>query len=359
MSKQSSSKSAPRRNQMGAVDGRSIDHDTLEQIRRRAAERVLDGGERVADVARALGFHPNVVSRWVSRARREGREALAARPISGRPSKLADGQIEIVRQVLLTMCPTWWGFDSVLWTRAMVAEVIERMFDIPISKESAGRIMRERMGLTPQRPVRRAYEADPERVREWLGERYPAIARRAKEKGATIYFADEGQVRSDYHSGTTWAPSGETPVVEATGQRFAVNLLSAISPGGELRWMEIDGRMTGEKFVEFLRRLIHRRRKPVFVIVDGHPTHRAKVVGEFVEANSDRLELHFLPGYSPQLNPDELVWNDLKHHTIGKRGFHVVRQLRRMVHEHLNWMSSAPRLIRSFFEEPHCRYAKA
>ena len=149
-----------------------------------------------------------------------------------------------------------------LWTRAMVAEVIERMFGVTVSEASAGRIMRERMGLTPQRPVRRVYESDAERVRHWVEEAYPRIATRACERGASIYFADEAQVRSDYHSGTTWAPSGETPVVEATGQRFAVNLISAISPDGELRWMEVEGRMTGEKFVEFLARLIKRRRKP-------------------------------------------------------------------------------------------------
>ena len=246
---------------MGAPDGRSLDHESLERMRLRAVERV-EAGERNVDVARALGFDPAVVSRWVSRARKEGVEALESRPITGRPSKLEDKQVEIVRQALVTMCPTWWGFPSVLWTRAMVAEVIERMFGVTVSEASAGRIMRERMGLTPQRPVRRAYESDAERVRHWVEEEYPRIATRARERGATIYFADEAQVRSDYHSGTTWARCGETPVVEATGQRFAVNLISAISPDGELRWMEVEGRMTGEKFVEFLARLIKRRRKP-------------------------------------------------------------------------------------------------
>ena len=343
---------------MGAVDGRSLDHDTLEQMRLRAVERI-EAGERTVDVARALGFDPAVVSRWVGRARREGIESLEARPISGRPPKLDDEQVEVVRLALLMIRPRLWGFESELWTRAMVVEVIERLYGISISKESVGRIMRERMGLSAQRPVRRAYEADAEQVERWVEEEYPAIAERAAKAGATIYFADEAQVRSDDHSGTTWAPIGETPVVEATGQRFAINLISAISPGGEMRWMEVEGTMKGEKFVEFLSRLIKRRRKPVFVIVDGHPAHKAKVVKEFVKANEKRLELHFLPGYSPQLNPDEQLWNHLKNHTVGKRGFYVVEQLRRMVHEHLRWMADTPRLIRAFFEERHCQYAKA
>ena len=348
----------PRKNKMGAADGRSMDHQSLERLRLRAVERI-EAGERTVDVARALGFDPSVVSRWVSRARRDGIEALKSKPITGRPSKLDDKQVEVVRLALLSVRPPLWGFASELWTRAMVAEVIEKMFGITISKESVGRIMRERMGLSPQRPVRRAYESDDGSVARWIEEQYPVIAKDAAEKGATIYFADEAQVRSDYHSGTTWAPIGETPVVRATGQRFSVNLISAISPEGELRWMEVEGSMTGDKFVEFLQRLIKRRRKPVFLILDGYPTHKSKVVKEFVEENKERLELYFLPSYSPQLNPDEQVWNHLKNHTIGKRGFHVVSELKRMVHEHLDWMADTPKLIRAFFKERHCLYAKA
>ena len=345
---------------MGAVDGRSLDHGTLEQMRLRAADRILDGGERTVDVARALGFDPAVVSRWVSKARREGREALAAQPIPGRPPALDDEQVEIVRLALLTIRPSLWGFPSDLWTRARVVDVIERMYGITLGEGAVGRMMRERMGLSPQRPVRRAYEADDGQVERWVNETYPAIAERAAERGATIYFADEAQVRSDYHSGTSWAPVGETPTVGSTGQRFAVNLISAISPEGQMRWMEVEGKMTAERFIEFLERLIKRRRKPTFVIVDGHPTHRAKKVKEFVAANAERLELHFLPGYSPQLNPDEQVWNHLKHHDIGKRsGIHVVEQLRRVVHEHLERMAATPKLIRAFFEERFCRYARA
>ena len=344
---------------MGAVDGRSLDHDTLEQMRLRAVERILDGGERTVDVARALGFDPAVVSRWVSKARREGREALAAQPIPGRPPALDEEQVEIVRQALLTIRPTLWGFESDLWTRARVAEVIERLYGITLGEGAVGRMMRQRMGLSPQRPVRRAYEADDGQVERWVNETYPVIAERAKATGATIYFADEAQVRSDYHSGTSWAPVGETPIVGSTGQRFAVNLISAISPEGQMRWMEVEGKMTAERFIEFLKRLIKRRRKPTVVIVDGHPAHKAKAVREFVAANEGRLELHFLPGYSPQLNPDEQVWNHLKHHNVGKRGgIYVVEQLRRVVHEHLDWMAATPRLIRAFFEEQFCRYAR-
>ena len=123
--------------------------------------------------------------------------------------------------------------------------------------------------------------------------------------------------------------------------------------------MEVNGPMNGERFVEFLEAMVKRRRKPIYLIVDGHPAHRAKLVTAWLEKNKERLRMFVLPGYSPHLNPDELVWNDLKNHTIGKRAFHAAGQLRKIVHEHMEWMRSTRSLIRSFFEEPSVRYVKA
>lgn len=343
-------------NKQGVRDGRSLDHDTLEQIRLRAVERV-EAGVRIVDVARALGFDRAVVGRWVAKARKDGVEALRARPITGRPPSLDDRQVKLIRDLIVSIPASFWGFASELWTRAMVAHVIDRVFGVTLSERAVGQIMRRRMGLTPQRPVRRAFECDPEAGRQWKREEYPRIRARAEKAGATIYFADEAAMTWDYHSGTSWAPKGRTPVLEATGTHMKINLISAISPEGELRWMEVDGSMTAERFIEFLARLIKGRRKPVYVIVDGHPAHRAGAVRKFVAANRKRLELYVLPGYSPHLNPDEQVWNHLKNHTLGKRGFQVVEELRRMVHEHMNWLGRSAKLIRSFFEEPYCRYA--
>lgn len=201
----------------------------------------------------------------------------------------------------------FWGFTPKLWTRAMVADLIEHVFSTRLSVEAVGRMMRDRMGMSPQRPVRGAYQGNEALVRRWVEQDYPAIQARAKARGATIYFADEASVRSDYHSGTSWAPVGETPVIGATGSRYSVNLVSAISPCGELRWMRVEGRMNAARFIDFLAALI--KRKPVFMIVDNHPSHRAKAVADFVEANKKRLELYFLSPYSRQLNPDEQVWN--------------------------------------------------
>ena len=331
----------------------------MEEIRFLAAERVL-AGERPTDVARTLGFDRAVVSRWAQKARKHGLEALEASVAPGRTPTLDDDQVAFVRLLILELDPEILGFETALWTRAMVAVLIEHLFGHRLSVEAVGRMMRDRMGLSPQRPVRRASEANAAAARRWVGQDYPAIRSRAKALGARIYFADEASVRTDYHSGTTWAAVGSTPVVRSEAKRATVNLVSAISPEGDLRWARVRGRMTAERFIDFLAALIEDRDKPTFVIVDNHPVHRAKAVAAFVEANAERLELHFLPPYSSELNPDEQVWNHLKHHTVGKRGGRAkAKRLWRWVSEHLDGLTKVPELVRAFFHQPDCEYAAA
>ena len=354
----SSSSSSSGSTESAKRDGRSLDRRTQEHLRLLAAERVL-AGERPTDVARTLGFDLSVVSRWVSTARKHGLEALHATVAPGRTPTLDDDQVGFVRLLVLELEPEILGFESALWTRAMVAALIERLYGHRLSVEAVGRMMRDRMGLSPQRPVRRASEASAVEARRWVERDYPAIEVRAKAVGARIYFADEASVRSDYHSGTTWAAVGQTPVVRGEAKRASVNLVSAISPDGELRWARVEGAMTAERFIDFLGALIEDEEGPVFVIVDNHPVHRSKAVAAFVEANAERLELYFLPPYSPELNPDEQVWNHLKHHTVGKRAKGKAKQLWRWASEHLDALTTAPELIRAFFEQPDCRYAAA
>ena len=187
---------------------------------------------------------------------------------------------------------------------------------------------------------------------------YPKIRKLARRVGASIYFADESAVRSDYHAGTTWAPVGQTPVVETTGARYRVNMVSAISPRGEMRFMVVDGRMNGEKFRDFLKRLTHGASKPVFLIVDGHPSHRSGKVKEFVRSTNGMLRLFFLPPYAPEVNPDELVWNNVKNHGIGRRALSGgVEKLKRLVISHLRMIQKMPVLVRGFFQHPETRYA--
>ena len=250
-------------------------------------------------------------------------------------------------------------FEFALWTRAMVRDLIRQHCGVTLSLASVGRLLRS-LGLTPQRPVRRAIEQVPAKVREWLTVDYPAIQAKARKAGAQIFFADEAGVRSNsHHSGTTWALMGQTPVVPATGKRFGLNLVSAVSPQGVLRFMVVDGRMTAVRFIAFLKRLLHNQTQPIFLIVDQHSSHRAKAVQEFVASTDGHLELFFLPPYSPELNPDELVWNHLKTHGVRKRLLQTPQELKRYVLGHMRSLQRTPALLRGFFKKPSLRYITA
>jgi transposase len=290
-------------------DGRKLDHRTLEVLRLRAVDQV-QAGAHPEDVASALGLHRKTVYGWLAKFREGGRDALVAKPVPGRPPKLSGAQIARLYEWIVGSDPAQFSFEFALWTREMVRQVIRREFQISLSVVSVGRLLRT-MGLSPQRPLYRAYQQNPEAVQRWKDEQFPAIRTQAKAEGATIYFADEAGVRSDYHAGTTWAPVGRTPVVKATGARFSLNMLSAVSAQGALRFMIHEGTVNATVFIEFCKRLLRDADRPVYLVVDGHPAHRARATTEFVASTEGRLKLFLLPAYSPELNPDEWVWKNV------------------------------------------------
>jgi transposase len=177
-------------------------------------------------------------------------------------------------------------------------------------------------------------------------------------EGAVIFFADESGIRSDHHAGTTWAATGQTPVVKATGARYGFNMLSAVSAQGHFRFMTVEGRVNAEVFRDFLQRLITGMQRKVFLVVDGHPAHKSKLVRTFVAANAERLELFFLPPYSPELNPDELVWAHVKTR-VAKATTQTKAELKSMVNRTLRRLQKLPEIVAGFFCAPTCRYAAA
>ena len=236
---------------------------------------------------------------------------------------------------------------------------VPAIMEILAPEKGVGSGVRGSMLLWPQRPLWRAYQQDPEAVRRWKEEEYPRIRRRAKRVGAQIFFGDEAGVRSDFHSGGTWGRRGQTPIVSTTGARFSENIISAISAQGQLRFMMTRGRVTAAVFIEFLKRLLVNAPSPIFLIVDGHPTHKAKAVKRFIEKQDGDLELYYLPPYSPELNPDELVWNDLKNKALGRKVILSKEALRNLPLSHLHRLQRLPRLISSFFLAPTTLYASS
>ena len=338
-------------------DGRKLDHQTLEVLRLRAVEQIEAGAHPEA-VADALGLARGTVYMWLAKYREGGRDALKARPVPGRPPKLSGPQLRRLYALIVGADPRQLEFEFALWTREMVRELIRREFMVALSVVSVGRLLRK-LGLSPQRPLYRAYQQDPQAVQRWKSEEYPRIRTEAEAAGATIYFADEAGIRSDYHAGTTWAPVGRTPVVKATGARFSVNMVSAVTAKGALRFAVYDETFTANLFVDFCKRLLHDAGGPVYLIVDGHPTHRARTVKDYVAATDGRLKLFCLPGYSPELNPDEWVWKNVKHDRIARRSVTSKDDLKAKAIGALRRLQKLPHLVRGFFADPHLRYITA
>jgi transposase len=340
---------------MKPTDGRQLDHATLEAIRIRAVQQV-QAGESPEVVIRALGFTPRCIYTWLAAYRAGGWDALKARKLSGRPKKLSGVQLRWIYQTVTSKNPMQLKFAFALWTRAMVRTLVQRKYGVKLSLASVGRLLAQ-LGLSCQRPLVRAFQQNPELVEQWMKTEYPRIQALAKKCKAEIFFGDESGVRSDFHSGTTWGKKGETPVVQSTGKRFHLNMISAVSPRGELRFMTTKRGVSGGVFIEFLRRLILGATRPIFLIVDGHPSHRAKKVKQFIESTHGLLKIFFLPPYSPELNPDELVWNDVKNNGVGRKMICSEVDLERAVHSRLRLLQRNPEKVRSFFQAKDTRYA--
>jgi len=338
-------------------DGRRLDHKTLEQLRLRAV-RQIEQGAHPEDVAAGLGMTRAAVYGWLAKYREGGLEALKARPVPGRPPSLSGTQLQRIYTLVVGNDPRQLQFAFALWTRAMVRELIRREFAVRLSEVSVGRLLRK-LGLSPQRPLYRAYQQNPEAAARWKQQEYPRIRTEAAQVDGTIYFADEAGVRSDYHAGTTWAPVGQTPVVATTGDRFAVNLISAVSAKGKLRFAAYEGSLNGPVFIDFCRRLLADSPGPVFLVLDGHPVHRSKAVKQFAASTGGRLRLCFLPGYSPELNPGEWVWKNIKHDRVGRAGVSGPEDLKAKALAALHRLQKLPQLIQGFFRDPSLRYITA
>jgi transposase len=319
---------------MADEDTRSLSGAAQAALRNRAVRVVLDGMTQ-AEAARVFGVHHNAVNRWVKRYRQGGWAGLAEQRRGRRPGEQA-ALTELQQQELIALVrestPDQLGLAGFLWTRDAVAELITQRYGLWLARTTVGGYLRG-WGFSPQRPQRRALEQNPAAVRRWLEETYPAIRAQARREGGVVLWLDEMGVRSDAAAGRSWAPVGQTPVIKGTGKRFRVNMISAVSNQGMLRFRLFVGSFSGAVFIDFLRRLLHdcggRR---VHLIVDGHPVHRAKLVSAWVGRHADRIQLHFLPGYSPELNPVELLNHDVKANAAGRRRPRSAGELRAELH---------------------------
>jgi len=321
-----------------------------------AVERVRDG-EAASSVIASYGFSRTTIYKWIAAASAPGvgLKALLSRPATGRPRTLSSRQEEQVFRWINGRDPRQYGFDFGLWTRSVVADLIERKFGIRLGVTTVGGILAE-LGLTPQKPLQRAYQRDPEAIEKWQRETFPAISRQAKASGGEVYFWDESGFRADTVHGKTWSLKGQTPVIDRPGQRQSISAASAVNANGAFWYCTYQGGLNTDLFVDLLKRMMRNRKRSVHLVVDGLPAHRTALVKAYVASTNGLLTLHFLPGYAPELNPDELVWSHMKRTGVARRPLRKGEKLQEKIEAQLAAIKRMPRLVRSFFNAPSVAY---
>jgi transposase len=346
---------------MADEDTRSLPAAAQAALRTRAVRAVLDGMTQ-AEAARVFGVHHNAVNRWIKRYRQGGWAGLSERRRGRRPGEqpaLSEFQQQEIIALVRDATPDQLGLAGFLWTREAVSELISQRYGRWLARTTVGGYLRG-WGFSPQRPQRRALEQNPAAVRRWLAQTYPAIRAQAKREGGVVLWLDEMGIRSDAAAGRSWAPIGKTPVIKGTGKRFRINMISAVSNTGMLRFRLFTGSFTGAVFIDFLGRLLRDcGGRKVHLIVDGHPVHRAKAVSAFIGRHAEQIQLHFLPGYSPELNPVELLNQDVKANAAGRRRPRSAAELRDELHGYLRRRQRQPAILVRFFDHPTTRYAAA
>lgn len=338
------------------VDGRTLDHKTLEHLRITAVRRVIEDKESPSEVIKSMGLNRTSIYRWLNDFQDGGWESLAQTIAEGPEPKLTDKQRQQVRSWIIGKDPRQYGLDYGLWTRRIVQELVEKKIGITLGLTAVGRLLAS-LEITPQKPLRRAYERDPEAVKQWQIQKYPQLRRRAKKYGAKIYFPDEAGFQSDPVLGRSYGLKGKTPVVTTSGQRQSINAISAVNAKGGFWYNVYSGKLNASRFVEFLQDFMKGRRERVFLVVDGHPAHKAKLVQAYIKSLAGKLELHFLPPYAPDLNPDEFVWGHAKVNGVSKKPLRKNESLKDRVEADLRAIKQNKELVKSFFCADSVAYA--
>lgn len=338
-------------------DARKITTEEQHLIRKLAVQRVFDG-ESAAEVTRNFGLGSKTIFTWLKVAREKGLDALAPKARSGRSRKLSLIEEQEVKHWVIGGDPRQHGFDFGLWTRQIVVDLIKEKFGIDMSQSGVGKLLR-RLDLTPQKPLRRAYERDEKAVTEWVETVYPRVRKIAKKTGAEIFWLDEASIRSDDPLQRTWGEKGKMPIVKTSGQRQSINAISALSNKGGFWYHVYNGKFNAEKCVECFNRFLRNRKSPVILIVDGHPVHKSKRVMEYVESLEGRMEIVFLPPCAPDLNPDELVWNQMRNIGTSKKPLKKGESLMNRAIMDLESIKRNKKLVKSFFAEQTVSFAAA
>lgn len=338
-------------------DFRRTTQKAQDEIRKRAVKAVLKGKTQT-EVAEIFGVSRSTVNIWVNNYRRKGKQSLTSkkRGTYSEP-KLKGFQAALIKNIVVGRYPEQLKLPFVLWTREAVQKLIEKKFNIKLSLSTVGRYLKK-WGFTSQKPLKKAYEQDSKAVEKWLKEKYPEIKKRAKKEKAEIFWGDETGIRSDHQAGKTYGVKGKTPVVKISAKRYKTNVISALNNKGKFAFSVFKGKFDQKIFIDFLKRLIkYSKAKKVFLIVDSYSSHKGAKVQEFISENKSKIELFYLPTYSPELNPDELLNNNLKATLFKERRPGSEKEQDLMVRNKLRSFQQKPQQIINLFKHKKVQYA--
>lgn len=328
--------------------------------RRRQVIRAHKRGRTRAQIATEVGLSHTAVTKVIARYESEGAAGLAPRKRgrrSGEDRALSAEQEDAVRRIICDKRPEQLKMEFALWSRAAVMQLIERECGVKLHVRSVGKYL-ARWGFTPQKPIKKAYEQRPEAVQAWLDEQYPEIEKRAKTEGAEIHWGDETALVNTDVRGRSYAPAGKTPVAYAVGgTRQKLSMIATVTNQGKTRWMIIDEAFNSDRLIEFLEALIKDAGRKVFLILDNLRVHHSKPVKAWVAERKDKIELFYLPSYSPELNPEERLNADLKHVISSKVPARTKAKLKTAATEHMTRLEQTPDRVRAYFQDPHVKYA--
>ena len=343
---------------MERIDSRGLPDAVLNERRRRAV-KLREAGVTVRETARQceLSTHTVVAAHkafrqggWVAvKVKRTGRPKGSGRLLSADEEKQ-------VQWLIQDRTPDQLKMIYALWTRQAVSELIEARFGVRLTVRNTGKYLK-RWGFTPHKPLKKAYEQSPQAVSHWLNESYPAIAQRAKQEGAEIQWGDETGLRSDDVRGRSYAPKGQTPVVRANAARQGLSVISTVTNKGQMRWKVFAGALNAKILIRFLERLTSGQKQKIFLILDNLRVHHSKLVREWLEANTDKIEVFYLPSYSPKLNRDELLNADHKQRVTSAAPARNKIALTRTAIGALRSIQKQPQRVERYFSQKDVRYA--
>lgn len=336
------------------IDARKLPAETIEE-KRRTAHALRERGMTRAEIGEIVGVHADTVGRWLKLDVRS--LALKKRGVkAGATNLLSEAQSKQVRKLIVDKTPDQLKMPYALWTRKSVQEIIKRETGVHLAIRTVGKYLR-RWGMTPQKPQKKAYEQRDPEVKRWLNEEYPAIQAQAKEEDAEIYWGDETGLRNDCQHERGYAPKGQTPVINLNANRESINMISAITNQGKVRFRFFEGTMNGDILIGFVMRLVNDARRKVYLVLDNLSVHHCKPVKEWLEKHQEMVQVFYLPSYSPELNPDEYLNCDLKAGVHSGLPARNKAQLKKKAQSHMRKLQKNPKRVRKYFRHEKIKYA--